>query len=295
MNKFLNILKKCVLLPVWLLVLLAAAAVAAISLTVLAFGSKHPVTIAAYFLSAYALTAWCFKIPCIIRSVKKFKKENKYAVRYTSDAELRVKISLYGTLIYNAAYAALQIGMGLWHGSVWFFSLAVYYILLVIMRFFLLRDIRACTVGQNMEKELLRYRFCGMMLTIMNAALAGMMFFMMRFGSGFSHHYITTIAMAAYTFTSFTVAIVNAVRYKRFKSPVLSASKSISLASAGVSMLTLTSAMLNAFGGENTEEFKTVMTRAVGAAVCTFVLAMALYMIFRSEAELKKIRSLKNE
>ena len=37
-----------------------------------------------------------------------------------SDESLKMKTSLYGTLILNAAYAALQLGMGLRHRSFWF-------------------------------------------------------------------------------------------------------------------------------------------------------------------------------
>lgn len=295
MKKFLNILKRFLFLRLWQMILLALAAGAAMAFTVLRFGSEHPLTIASYTLAAYALTVWCFCIPHLVRAVKKFKRENKYAVRYSSDPELRVRVSLYGTVVYNLAYAALQFGMSLWHGTAWFFSIAVYYVLLVVMRFFLLRDINMRTVGKNMEKELLRYRFCGVILVMMNIALAGMVLFMTRFDRGFEHNPITTIAMAAYTFTSFTMAIVNMVRYRRVGSPVLSAAKAISLASASVSMLTLTSAMLNAFGEEGDVLLSKIMTNAVGTAVCTFVLAMACFMIISSTLQLKKLRSLKNE
>ena len=150
-------------------------------------------------------------------------------------------------------------------------------------------------VGKNIEKELVRYRFCGIILMLMNVALAGIVLFMTRFNRGFVHNPITTIAMAAYTFTSFTVAIVNIVRYRRFKSPVLSASKVISLASASVSMMTLTSAMLNAFGEEESPLFAQIMTSAVGTAVCTFVLVMAFYMVITSTKKIKKLRREENE
>ncbi|MBQ9745692.1 MAG: hypothetical protein IJW21_02590, partial [Clostridia bacterium] len=288
MKKFLDILKKFVFLKLWQLILLALAAGAAMALTVPRFGSEHPVTVAAYALSAYALAAWCFRIPYVVRAVKKFKRENKYVAKYSGDAELRVRVSLYGTVMYNLAYAALQMGMAIWHGTAWFFSLGVYYILLAVMRFFLIRDIRANMVGRNIKKELVRYRFCGVVLVFMNAALGGIVLFMTRFDRGFEHNPITTIAMAASTFTSFTMAIVNMVRYRKFKSPVLSAAKVISLASASVSMLTLTSAMLNAFGEEEDPLFEQIMTNAVGTAVCIFVLVMAFYMIISSTSRLKK-------
>ena len=82
----------------------------------------------------------------------------------------------------------------------------------------------------------------------MNLALALIIFFMVYWNRTFNHHEITTIAMAAYTFTALTMAIINIIKYKKYNSPVYSASKAISLASACVSMLTLESTMLTTFG-----------------------------------------------
>ncbi len=61
-----------------------------------------------------------------------------------------------------------------------------------------------------------------------------MMFIMVYQGRNYGHHEITTIAMAAYTFTSFTMAIINVIKYRKYKSPVYSATKAISLSSACV-------------------------------------------------------------
>jgi hypothetical protein len=55
------------------------------------------------------------------------------------DIRLRMNISLYGALAWNTAYALLNLGMGLWHRSFWFCSLAAYYVFLAVMRFFLVR------------------------------------------------------------------------------------------------------------------------------------------------------------
>lgn len=277
--------------PVALIVVLVIASAALMTFGLVYFGSEHLVTYISYALSAYTLMVVCFRIPNMIRFFKTVKTENKYVVRLSGDAHLRVKLSLYGTLIYNTAYAALQLGLGLWHGSAWFYSLAAYYFLLVLMRFFLLRDVRGDTVGKNIKKEYLRYRFCGIVLILMNITLGGLVLFITRFNHGFEHHFITTIALAAYTFTAMTLAIVNVVKYRKFNSPVFSASKAISLASASVSMLTLETAMLSAFGTEGQENFRRIMTSATGTAVCTFVLLMAIYMVIRSNKELKKLRS----
>ena len=78
-----------------------------------------------YGLSAYTLTVYCVRIPNIVSFVKKVKEENKYVNRLMTDAHLKVKLSLYGSFAFNAAYAVFQLGLGRYHSSDWFYSLAV--------------------------------------------------------------------------------------------------------------------------------------------------------------------------
>ena len=123
----------------------------------------------------------------------------------------------------------------------------------------------------------------------MNLALTLMIFFMVYWNRTFIHHEITTIAMATYTFIAFTMAIVNMVRYRKYNSPVFSASKAISLAAACVSMVTLTTTMLTTFGESDKLFFRRIMLGSLGGAVSAVIIAMAIYMIVRATRTLKKI------
>jgi hypothetical protein len=284
---------KALLFPhIAVMIVLLPIGTAALLCAFLIFGSEHPVSYAAYMIAFYTLCVWCIHIPMLVKLIKKIQRDNRLVNRLTTDAHLRVKLSLGGSLAFNLAYAVFQFGLGLFHGSFWFHSIAVYYLLLVIMRAFLFKDIRRANPGENMESELRRYRFCGVILLIMTQALISMVFFITYFGRGVTHHFITTIAMAAFTFTALTVAIVNIVKYRRYNSPLFSASKAINLASALVSMLTLETAMLTAFSSEdNTPMFRTLMTGLTGVAVCLLIIAIAIYMIVKATKELKKIKN----
>ncbi|MBQ4323036.1 MAG: hypothetical protein IJC19_03770, partial [Clostridia bacterium] len=256
-------------------------------------GTKSTTAIISYVLSAYTLTVWCFKIPYLIRFFRTFKDENKYARIWQNDHRLRVNVSLYGTLIYNTAYALLQLGMGFWHHTFWFYSLAGYYISLAVMRFFLVRHTSKHKPGEKMLVELLKYRACGIVFLIMNLAIALIIFFMVYWNRTFHHHEITTIALATYTFTSLTRAIINTVKYRKYNSPVYSASKAISLASACVSMLTLESTMLTTFGdGTMSLTGRRILLGISGGVISVFIIAMAIYMIMQAN---KKIKLLKTE
>lgn len=257
-------------------------------------GTKSVISIISYVISAYTLMVWCFKIRYLICYFKKFKSENKYLRIWQDDVRLRVNVSLYGSLIWNTAYALLLSGMGFRHRTFWFFSMAGYYVALDIMRFFLVMHTRRHIPGNQILGELRKYRACGIVFLVMNLALSLMIFFMVYWNRAFKHHEITTIALAAYTFTSLAFAIVNIVKYRKYSSPVYAASKAINLAEACVSMLTLEATMLTTFG----EETMNMTTRKIflgisGGVISSFIIMMAIYMIVRGTKKIKLLETSK--
>ena len=277
--------------PVAIMLVLIPVATVFLIYSMVFLGTDSPVAIVSYVLSAYTLTVWCFKIPHLIGFFKNFKNENKYARRWLTDTRLRVNVSLYGALLWNTAYAVFQLGLGFWHRTFWFYSLAWYYLALAIMRFFLVRHTRRHDPGEDMRQELKKYRACGIAFLMMNLALTLIIFFMVYWNRTFVHHEITTIAMAAYTFTSLTMAIINVFRYRKYNSPVYSASKAISLASACVSMLTLESTMLTTFGdGTMDLPARRLLLGTSGGAISVFIIVMAITMIVRGNQKLKAIK-----
>jgi len=281
-------LGKALLFPhIAVMIILIPIATVFLVASMLFLGTESPIAIVSYVLAAYTLTVWCFKIPAMIGFFKTFKNENKYAVRWQDDARLRVKVSLYGSLLWNVAYALFQLWLGFYHRTFWFYSLGAYYLCLAVMRFFLLNHTRKYAPGEKRQTELIKYRACGWIFLLMNLALTLIVFFMLYWNRTFEHHMITAIAMAAYTFTAFTTAIVNIVKYKKYNSPVYSASKAISFAAACVSMLTLTSTLLTTFSdGTMDAATQKFMLGSVGFAVSGVVLVMAIYMIVGSTKKL---------
>ena len=255
-------------------------------------GTESVIAYISYVLAAYTLTVWCFKIPYLIKFFKTFKDENKYARRWQDDTRLRVNVSLYGSLAWNALYGIFQLWLGFYHHTFWFYSLGAYYICLGVMRFFLVRHTRKFAPGEKMQTELVKYRACGIVFLLMNLALALIIFFMVYWNRTFEHHMITAIAMAAYTFTALTTAIINVIKYRKYNSPVFSASKAISLAAALVSMLTLESTMLTTFGdGTMTAIERKWMLGATGGAISALIVATAIYMIVIGTKKLKQLKS----
>ena len=275
-----------------LIVLLFIASAAALVYAFVFVPDNAPVNYASYVLSAYTLTVICFRIPAIIKWIKRFAETNKIASNLKSDAHLRIKMSLVNTIVFNAIYSIFQLGLGIFSHSVWYYSLAAYYFLLAFMRIFLLSHTMKFAPGEKSFRELLLYRLCGIGLVLMNLALIVIIAYVTAYSKASVHGEIITISLAAFTFTSMTLAIVNIVKYRRYHSPVWSASKARALVSAIVSVLTLEDAMLATFGQAEGEGFRQIMGGLTGAGVVAIVLTIAISMIVRST---KKIKTFENK
>ena len=130
------------LLPIAGVLLVCAFALPAVS---------EPVRLSAYTLSAYALLVLCLRLPRVIRRGRAVARCSPRIARWQDDAALRFQVALYGSLVWNAAYAALQLGLGVVHASSWYYALAVYYLLLALMRFWLLRSARTGPPGRGLR------------------------------------------------------------------------------------------------------------------------------------------------
>lgn len=265
----------------------AATAAALLICCALTLPAAAPLSILSYALSFIALVLVCLRVPRIIAWVRRFRQENRCWLRYRTDVKLRMNISLWSAFAFNAVYAVFQLCLGLWHRSAFFGAMSGYYLLLAVMRLLLARNVRSRTPEDDKAAQWRLYRFCGLGLLAMTLTLSVFILYYFFNIRDFRHHEITVIAMAAYTFAALALAIVNVVRYRRYASPVYSAAKALSLASAAVSMLTLENAMLTAFGQETDELVRQILLSTGGAAVMVFVVTLSILMIRRGSRALR--------
>ena len=253
------------------------------------FKTTSVISIISYLIAFYMLIVLCLRIPRFIKFLKTIKTENKYINKWFTDTHLRINFSLYSSLIWNVAFGVFQLALGFTHNSFWFYSMSAYYVVLAIMRFFLLKHTKVYKANQNQELELKKYILCGWFLLFINIILAVIIFFIVYWNRTFVHHEITTITLAAYTFVTFTYAIINIVKYKKYNSPIYSSAKWISLISACVSMITLETTMLTTFG-EGQEVFRQIITGCTGGAVVVFTITIAIIMLVNGYKQIKDIK-----
>lgn len=250
-----------------------------------------------YFLSAYALIITITGVTGTVRFVR--QGIDKHPIvrkalgiplvsKYLREDLFRVETGLYQGFFVNILYAGIKMFSGILYRSVWFVTLAVYYILLAVMRASLLHYVRKN--GKNKVSEWKRYRLCGIILLFMNAALAGIVILAVHENSGFEYPGMLIYVMAMYAFYAAITAVRNVVKFRRYGSPVMSAAKAINLTAALVSMLSLETAMLTQFGAADDPGFRKVMTASTGAGISIIVLGMAVFMIVWSTKQMKHMK-----
>lgn len=252
-----------------------------------------------YAGTAYVTTLVSLRLPAAIRYIRTAWQthplirqvvDSQTGTRYRTDMAYRAEISLYMSLAVNLVYAVLKTVSGMLYHSIWFGALALYYLLLCALRFSLLHCVHHRSVRQNLLAEWKRYRLCGVILLVMNQALAVVVTLVVYRSSGFAYPGTLIYVMAMYTFYAVINAVRNLIRYRREGSPALSASKVIALVTALVSVLSLETAMLSQFGSARQEDFRRTITGISGGVVCLIVLAMAVYMIANATGHIRALR-----
>ncbi len=281
--------------PIWIMLILTVITAVALVMVFVNGWDESPIAYITYVLAFYTLSVVCIAcyktFPGYYKSAKTKVYENKYANRYLTDAVFKTHINLYRSLAINLIYVVINAISAYIYKTSWFAIFAVYYAIMAIMRFLLVGYVSKTKIGKSRLGELKRSRLCAYILMTVNLALSGAVLMMVYHHRGFEYQGFLIYVMAMYTFYITTTAIIDIVKYRKYNSPVMSASKNIKLAAALVSMLSLETAMFSQFGGEMSPENERLMIILTGAGISVIVVTMAIYMIVRSTKEIKVIKA----
>lgn len=285
-------MKKLLYPPLWALLLISLPSFAALVLLFASENTERMPAYAVYCLSAYSLTVWVLALPSLFRKGKarlngsrivQRVRRSEFGGRYLNDLAFRGSVSLYEGVAVSFLYVLFRIFAGLRYTSVWFVSIAIYYLVLGVLRAYLLFGYR----HRCMERERRCYRRTAWMLFLLNIPMGGMILLMVRTNSGYRYPGYMIYLSAMYAFYAMTMAIVNFVRLRRLGSPILSAASVLNLISAMMSILGLQTAMIARFN-ENGESYRRRMNAITGGAVYAIVIAIAVSMLLRSNKTEKR-------
>lgn len=285
--------KRLLFPPVWMQILLTVISAAALIAVFVNDWTTSPLTYFVYMLAFYTLSVVTIFLVMVLpkqyRRIRQKMQDIPIVNRYMTDHYFRTEVSLYASLGVNLLYAAVNILSFILYGSWWFLCLALYYAILSVMRFLLVRYVRLNDLGANRRGELKRSLACSAVMMLLNFALTGAVLMMLYQNRGYEYHGMLIYVMAGYTFYITTHAIINLFKYRKFESPVMFTAKGISVAAALVSMLNLETAMFAAFGTEMAWEDQRLMLMLTGAGVAVAVIAMSSVTIIRCARELEAI------
>lgn len=283
---------KKLLYPHWILILLLT--IVSAGLLVWMFLNRweerwfaYPV----YVLSFYTLMVFClWIIPIIVKTVGKKKQE-----RQNMDAAQKRKKfrdSLYRGMVVNLAFAAFNMVGGYFRASVWMGSNGLYHLVLTVIHLILVTyDAKLEKTEDLMKRQRMGwsgFQFCGAMLFLLHLTMTGMVFQMIWRGETEKYPGLLIFAVAAYTFYKLMIALIRVIRFRKNTTPILGASKNIDLSEAMMSLLSLQSGLLTAFG-QGDVDFAFLMNSLTGGAVCLSAVLGAVGMIFHGRNKKKAL------
>lgn len=287
-------LKKMLFPPLCLIVFLTIFSAASLVMIFTEGMEMSVIAYVSYAVSFYTLTVlciFCWKVmPSYVKKIKEKLHQNKYTKRYFTDVVFKTRIGLHRSLSINMIYVIVNALSAYIYQTNWFGIFAIYYGIIAMMRFLLVCYTKKHTIGENHLAELKRARTCAYILLTLNLALSAAVMMMIFFDKGFEYKGVLIYVIALYTFYITINAIINMVKYRKYKSPIMSIEKIIEMTSSLFSMLFLETAMLSQFGGDMPINSKRIMIMATGAGISILVVTMAVYMIIQSTKEIKECK-----
>ncbi len=110
------------------------------------------------------------------------------------------------SLLFNMVYSAYHIIWGITTHSWWLFTIGIYYVILSVVRFVVLRHI-----GKNHFV----IRFTGIMLMVLSLSLVGTVILAFVKDRGTEFHLIVMLAIAVYAFTKITLVTIKWIKAQK--------------------------------------------------------------------------------
>lgn len=196
-------------------------------------------------------------------------------------AEATVRFSCF----VNFVYAAYQGYMAWTHLSIWFATLSGYYLALALTRMriirFLLPD------AADGREELRRYRRSGIWLLMLTFAVIALGILVNFAGRHPVYPGSMMYVVAAFTLYSLVLALVNLLRYRNLESPLISASKAVTMACTLISLYSLQAGMLAALCTGSLVWLRQLLNTVSAMVIFIIVAWLAIHIIVRATRALQ--------
>jgi len=264
------------------LIVLLGAVFIILSMTYLIVLDKFntPISYILYLVMAFAFAILVIKIYDILNyKINKFIDSKEILRKYRDDHILKYQVSLFTSLGLNVIYVLFKFISGIYFKSLWLISFAVYYFILVILRLNIAKN--ELKKKKSLVDEYTSYKRIGIILLFINLFLSIIILIIVNGETLKSYNTIVAISVAVYTFYLMINSIITLIKYRKYKSPLMTSAKVINVVTSMVSMLSLEIIMLSTFGPEKID-FNETMIMATGGGIAIIILGISLYMIIKS-------------
>lgn len=200
--------------------------------------------------------------------------------RLMEDKRYRVIVKSVLGLVFNLLFAFYNGILGALSSSLIFIASSVYYLLLSAMRF---SAVLLNRKGKKQNDRLI-VALVGVMLIILSIVFHIMVIISMKYNTAALYGTVTMIAIATFTFTKITMAVITAVKHKAEHSKLFKAVNAIRYSEVAVSLLTMQQSMLVSFEGAD-EKTSVILNACTGAGVCFFILTLGIITLKNSRKE----------
>lgn len=225
----------------------------------------HPLPRAiGFLLTLYILLCLFLRLPQILRRYR--------ALRAPNAQKAWVRLTVLGGLLLNLPYAAFRLWAGIKTSSLWFCAEGAYYVLLGIIRAFLVES------DQRPRDAVRQYRQGATMLALLSLAMLGIV--ALAVGEERPRPFSDLIVWGSLLFAIWRVtsAVYYLLRFRHEHAPFLLCAKALSLCAAALSLFALQGTLLSRFSAsDGTRDLWNILT---GSAALLVTLTMAL-ILFR--------------
>ena len=240
-----------------------------------------------YVVSAVCLAYFVYTIvhfaPKMKASIIRSLRKHKLTSTMLDDFGYRTMILSIFSFALNIAYVIFMGVLGILSHSAWYISITAYYLVLTLIKGNVFHSKK---IHNTDVKRARAYRFCGIMFIFLTLALSGIIVLIYKSNMYFEYAGWTIYAVAAYTFYTLILSIVNIFRARKTADLYVQSIRNVNLASALVSIVVLQVAMFQAFAPQHNTSIANGLT---AGAVSLVILTLGIFMIVKANKLLNQM------
>lgn len=252
-------------------------------LLILVFTRRLSNTATGYFsyaFSTYGLILLVEYLIDLFKYISKVVKNNNIYKMYKNDYLSFFKYQSIISFLISFIYFIFKSYLGIKTNSNWLITLGIYYLVLCIIRFILIKYSIQAHKNKNNEYKILKT--AGIIILLLNLILVIMIIQIISYDETFNYYFYLIFVMALYDFIIIINSFKNVIRDRKSIDPLIIIRNNVSLAIAMVSMLSLETSMIYTFGN-NDYLFKKQATAIFGAVMILINIINSIRMINKSK------------